>query len=198
MKPHINAVCKRAFHELHNINCIRGSLDQEAASDLIHAYVTSHLDHCNALLYGLPKCSIMKLQKVQNAAARSLTGLHKYEHITPVLTRLHWLPVEARKEFKLLTIVYKCLYGKGPEYLKELLVPYIPARSLRSSDDSRLLVEPNTKLATGGDRSFYKAGPLLWNRLPKDICHSNTLTQFKSRLKKHLFARSYPKQTDSH
>ena len=198
MKPQVNAVCKRAWHELHNINCIRGSLDKEAAAEIIHAFVTSHIDHSNALLYGLPKCTITKLQKVQNAAARTLTGLHKWEHITPVLVRLHWLPVAARVEFKLLTIVYKCLYSNGPEYLKDLLVTYTPSRSLRSSDDSRLLLEPRTKLSTGGDRSFHKAAPVLWNKLPHEIRHSISLSQFKSRLKKHLFVQSYPQQSGAH
>ncbi len=137
----------------------------------------------------------MKLQKVQNAAARTLTGAKGREHIRPILKRLHWLPVayngNHRIEYKLLTIVYKCLYGNGPEYLKDLLIDYKPVRSLRSSSDTRLLVEPATKLATGGDRSFYKAAPKLWNRLPKDIRMSDSLSQFKSKLKKYLFRRAY-------
>ncbi len=195
MKSHVSALCRRAYHELHGINCLRGSLNKEAAAAAVHAFVTSRIDNCNALLYGIPDCTLMKVQKVQNAAARTLTGGRKTQHIKPVLKSLHWLPVcyhgRPRIVYKILVIVYKCLYGNGPEYLKELLVPYTPSRTLRSGTDSRLLIEPRTRLATGGDRSFQKAGPLLWNSLPRDIRMSNSLCQFKSKLKKYLYTKAF-------
>ncbi len=59
------------------------------------AFVTSTIDYCNGLLYGLPDCEIAKLQRVhvQNTAARLLTSSRKYDHITHVLQELHWPPV---------------------------------------------------------------------------------------------------------
>ncbi len=62
------------------------------AEKLVHAFMTSRLDYCNALLGGCPAFSINKLI-VQNAAARVLTRSRKYDHITPVLQSLHWLPI---------------------------------------------------------------------------------------------------------
>ena len=56
---------------------------------LIHAFVTFKLDHCNSLLYKVPKNVIKKLQSVQNAAARLITPSTKCDHITPVLLDLH-------------------------------------------------------------------------------------------------------------
>ncbi len=61
------------------------------AEKLVHAFMTSRLDYCNALLGGCPASSINKLQIVQNAAARVLTRSRKYDHITPILQSLHWL-----------------------------------------------------------------------------------------------------------
>ncbi len=52
---------------------------------LVHAFMTSRLDYCNALLGGCSASSINKLQIVQNAAARVLTRSRKYDHITPIL-----------------------------------------------------------------------------------------------------------------
>ncbi len=54
------------------------------AEKLVHAFMTSRLDYCNALLGACPASSINKLQIVQNAAARVLTKSRKYDHITPI------------------------------------------------------------------------------------------------------------------
>ena len=63
--------------------------------------VISRIDSCNALMFGLPNYMISKLQNVKNAAARVIVGAQKYDHITPVLKNLHWLPVELRIVFKI-------------------------------------------------------------------------------------------------
>ena len=191
MKEHVSALCRSAYYELHNINCIRKSLSAEAAAAAIHAFVTSRLDHCNALLYGLPNCTIDRLQKVQNSAARALTGSKKRDHITPILKSLHWLPIRVRIEYKLLVIVHKCLFGNGPDYLRDLLVFHQPNRSLRSTSEINLLVEPFTKNKTGGDRSFQKAGPKLWNKLPQRLRTCNSTDQFKCQLKSYLYSRTF-------
>jgi hypothetical protein len=114
MKSHVKSVCKSAYFELHNINTIRKSLSKEATATAIHAFVTTRLDHCNALLYGLPKVTISKVQHVQNSAARSLVGAKRRDHITPILMDLHWLPVTKRVDYKILVLVYKALSGNGP------------------------------------------------------------------------------------
>ncbi len=83
---------------------------------MIHAFVSTRLDYCNSLYVGINQSSLARLQMVQNAAARLLTGVRKREHITPVLISLHWLPVRFRIDFKVLLLVFKCLNGLAPEY----------------------------------------------------------------------------------
>ena len=75
----------------------------------------------------------LRLQYVQNSAARLLTSTSRYEHVTPVPRGLHWLPVSARIDLKILLLVFKVLNGLGHLYLCELLELYIPNRNLRSS-----------------------------------------------------------------
>jgi len=79
--------------------------------------ISSHLDYCNSLLYGVGDGLLKKLQAVQNAAARVVTGTKKFDHITPVLRDLHWLPVRQRIKYKLAMTVYKCLGGLAPTWL---------------------------------------------------------------------------------
>ena len=94
--------------------------------------VTSRLDGLNALLVGLPKRTVSSFQRVQNCAARLITGLARSAHITPVLRDLHLLPISHRIDYKILLLVYKCVYGAAPSYLQELLRVYSPPRALRS------------------------------------------------------------------
>ncbi|XP_033984241.1 uncharacterized protein LOC117480927, partial [Trematomus bernacchii] len=109
-----------------------------------------------------------------------------WQHITPTLFNLHWLPVKSRITYKLLLLTYKSLHALSPQYLTDLLHPYIPSRTLRSSD-SGLLSIPHSRLRTFGDRAFSVAAPTLWNSLPAEICNAPSLNIFISTLKTHLF-----------
>ena len=75
------------------------SLKKHVCRVCVHAYITSSLDYCNSLLAKLPDNLIQDLQRVQNAAARLVVGLRKFDHITPSLISLHWLPVKKKDCF---------------------------------------------------------------------------------------------------
>ena len=118
---HIGKISSKAFRALYNIRQIRKFLTVQSTKTLIHAFVTSHLDYCNALLFGLPKYQLDRLQKVQNATARVIFQIAKFDHITPCLIKLHWLPVTFGVQFKLLLFVYKSLHNQSPSYIKDPL-----------------------------------------------------------------------------
>ncbi len=99
---HISHVTKTAFYHLRNIAKLRNMLSVSDAEQLVHAFMTSRLDYCNALLGGCPASSINKLQIVQNAVARVLTRSRKYDHITPILQSLHWIPIKFHISYKIL------------------------------------------------------------------------------------------------
>ena len=105
-----------------------------------------------------------------------------------VLKSLHWIPIEYRICFKICN-VYKAVNGLGPQYLSDLLTPYVPSRKLRSKDLS-LLVAPKTNLKIG-KRSFSVCGPHLWNSLPVSLRKVESLESFKSGLKTYYFKKEY-------
>ncbi len=128
---HISHVTKTTFFHLRNIAKLR-NMQPVSDAEKIHAFMTSRLDYCNALLGGCPASSINKLHVVQNAAARVLSRSRKYDHITPILQSLHWLPIKFRISYKILLLTFKALNGLAPAYLTSLMSHYNPSRSLRS------------------------------------------------------------------
>ena len=96
LKSHVNALCQSAKYYLHKINLARRYLTRKAAEKAIHALVISRIDYNDSPLYGLPSCNLQKLQKIQNAAARTLTGKCRKCHITPLLKQINWLPIVCR------------------------------------------------------------------------------------------------------
>ena len=85
-----------------------------------------------------------------------------------MLASLHWLPVKARADFKVLLLNYKALHGLAPTYLSDLVLPYIPTRTLQSQDAGLLTVLRISKQTAGG-RAFSHRAPLLWNGLPAHV-----------------------------
>ncbi|XP_031552021.1 uncharacterized protein LOC116289266 [Actinia tenebrosa] len=89
MDSHINNCCRAASFHLFNIRRIRKFLSYDTVQTLANALLTSRLDYCNSLLYALPANQLCKLQRVQNAAARLICNISRFDHITPALHKLH-------------------------------------------------------------------------------------------------------------
>ena len=138
----------------------------------------------NALLLGLPKSKLKRIQLAQNAAARLIKGLRKNDHITPVLKDMHWLPIEQRI-LKILVLTFKFIHGQSPQYLIELLQPYNPVRALRSSD-KLLSTVPKSKYVETSKHAFGIRAPMEWNNLPFEIRNKESVNSFNSALKTYL------------
>ena len=137
MSAHVSKYIKSANYHLRNIGKIRKFLNADTTKSAFVSLVTSRLDYCNGLLCGITDELLCRLQKVQNNAARVVSGSKKYDHITPVLKDLHWLPIRKRIELKILLLTFKCMQGCAPLYLRELLVKQANTRSLRSNTKNR-------------------------------------------------------------
>jgi hypothetical protein len=192
LNQHVNNVCKATYLQLRNIGSIRRHLNQDTCEQLVHALISSRIDYGNTLMFGLPNTILNRLQKILNTAARITTLTRKHSHITPVLQGLHWLKIEERIAFKILTMTHNVIYKEAPNYIADLLSFYSPSTTynLRSLNKCLLNV-PSPNLKTYGYRSYNFSAPTLWNSLPENIRCCPSYSTFKSLLKTHLFNYSY-------
>ena len=154
-----------------------------------NAFVSSQLNYCNSLFRSLSKASLHRLQSIQNCAARIVTNSCRYTHITPVLMKLHWLPIQFRSEFKLATLVYKFIHTGFPKYFAPHLSTYRTTYNTRHSQSvANFLNVPKFqptihKSAKQFGFSFAFDAPTVWNSLPEDIRASPTMASFRKMLK---------------
>ena len=184
MTPHINKICKAASFHIYNIRRIRKYLNNDATQTLVHSIVIGRLDYCNSLLYKVPAVHMSKLQRIQNSAARLVCSTPRFNHITPVLFSLHWLPVAYRIEFKILVLTFKAIYQLAPSYICNLVRLKEKCKyQLRSSEELLLQLPMGKTKKTLGDRSFQIAAPTLWNSLPASVRDIDNFLVFKRTIK---------------
>ena len=121
---------------------------------------------------------IMKLQRIQNTAARLVTGRPRFCHVTPLLFHLHWLPIRYRIKFKILFLTFKCLYGLALNDLIELISIKKQSRYSLRSNESLLLVPSNP---------WRSCIPVSCTLSLECIGNTKTLDTFKTAVKTHLF-----------
>jgi len=156
------------------------SLTPDAVKTLILAFITSRLGYCNSLLLGVTDQQLKRLQSVQNAAARLLTGARRSDHITPVLQSLHWLSVRQRIRYKIAMLVHKCLNGRASRYLIDEC-RLAGGRRSGTRGAGRQMLEVTRCNKTCGDSSFAAAAPQVWNSLFDSVRDT-----FAKRLKSHI------------
>ena len=122
-------ITRTCYMALRDIGRIRRYLTVEAIKQLVLSHVMCHLDINNALLYNIADNVLMKLQVVQNRAARLIFKLDRFAPTEEIRRDiLHWLPVNFRIQFKINLLTYKCLNNLAPSYLLNLINIRIPKK----------------------------------------------------------------------
>ena len=193
MSLHASRVCKSANYYLHCIRKIRNFLTLDACKLLVHSLVTIRLDYCNAVFCGARNDVIRQLERVQRRAARVVCRKYNdHSSVTELMWGLHWLPIRARIQYKLLLLVHKAFIGGSPPYLADMMITRNTTRSTRSSHRVNLLVVPHHGVNKYSEKAFAVAGPRLWNELLTDELRGcSSLDTFKKKLKTLLFQKHY-------
>jgi len=167
MANHVAALSRSCFFYIWQLKLIKQSLTPEAMKTLVSAFISSRIDYCNSVFTGISGQLLQRLQTIQNAAARLITGDRRSQHMTSILHQLHWLPIRQRILFKTPVLVYKCRRGMAPSYLSTYCMPassHDGRCHLPSAASGQLTVPRMT--TNYGDHSFTVSGPTMWNSLP--------------------------------
>ena len=149
--------------------------------------VLSRLDYCNSLLSGIPEQLIDKFQRAQDCSARLIFKISKRTHMSPLLVKLHWLPIAQRINHKIFSLCFDVVSDTATLYLSDLLRLYFPSDSLRSSADTHILRIPKRKNKFQGQCAFSHLGPVTWNKFSYSVRHAEAQSHFKTQLKTTLF-----------
>ena len=196
LTAHVQNICKGCFVQLRDFRQIRQFVSDECAILIANALVSSRLDYCNPLFRSLSTANKLKLQDVQNTLARIVTRHTKFSS-TPLLKKLHWLPIRYRSIFKTATIVYKFLHTRNQSYLSKSIslriCPYVTRRG--KSDNMFLNVPLFSPSVYTSKKQFGHNYPLmdqLYGTISQETCAlPHPSAPFESNLK-HISLQSLP------
>ena len=181
---HVTQTVSSCIGSLCQINRVKHLFDARTLERVINALVFSKLYYCSPVWSNTSKKNISKLQKVQNFGCRIITGKRKFDHITPVLRELRWLPVTSFLKYTLGVLAFKCVKGLAPSYLCRRFKTRASVHN-RNTRYKNTLNIPAYKSASG-QRTFLYRATSFWNSLPCEIRECNNLPIFKRLLKEFL------------
>jgi len=166
------------------INRVKHAFDGGTLITVINALVFRKLFYCSNVWANSSNCNIDKLQSVQNFGCRVVSGARKFDHVTPILKELEWLPVSSQLYYRSTTLAFKCMTGCAPDYLTSIFIKRadISTRTTRSSQQLNI---PLFRTATG-QRTFYYRTTTIRNSLDLTLKLSRTISIFKKALKRKL------------
>ena len=188
MNCQIASVCKAASFHTRALSHIRSSLNTKVANSIACALVHSRFDYCNSLYPSLSTSNLNKLRRAQNRVAKVVYN-RNCSSSSGNLTKLHWLPIDARIRYKTVSLTHKILHTGSPLYLATLLKPCAPVRVLRSAQ-SKVLEVPRIR-SVAGSFAFAHYAPVVWNSIPLSVREPTAVT-FHCALKSHLFLKVFP------
>ena len=182
-EPHLAKLISSCFLTIKNLSKIKAYLSLEHLKILVCSLILSKLDYCNSLLYGIKSYQLRKLQSVQNAAAKLIFGRRKFDHVSDLFEKLHWLRIDQRITFKILILVHNSVYLESFPTPTKTLISILNHRSM-------ILSIPHLTTSIGR-RAFSFIGPKMWNTLPTILRQNTELLSFKKSLKTYLFSNYF-------
>ena len=158
---HIQALSSPCISKLGQINRVKHLFDKKTLAMIIDTLVMSKINYCSSVWSNTSESNIDKIQLIQNYAARIISGVQKFDHISPTISALGWLPIKEHLLYRDTLLMFKCINGQAPSYLCDKFKQrdQVHDRNTRSNED---LDVPKFRTCTG-QRTFKYRGTKLWN-----------------------------------
>ena len=166
-QEHIVKTVSSCCSSLAQINRVKHVFDRSTLITIINTLVFSKSFYCSSVWSSAAATNLLKLQAVQNFAARIICGSRKFDHVTPLLKELHWLPIKSQLYFRDAVLAFKCMTGSAPTYLSSKFLTRGEV-SGRATRNSQLLHIPLYK-SKSGQRTFFYRTVSLWNSLDNSL-----------------------------
>ena len=168
-------------------NRVKHVLDMDTLTIVVNCVVFSKLFYCSYVLINTTESNLDKVQKVQNCACRLISGVKKFDHITPVLRVMLWLPIRQQLYYRNAAIAFNCVTACAPDNSDSITDQFIKRSdvSTRTARSSKKLQIAFLKSATG-KRSLYYRTVRIWNALDPLLKFSSTLQESKHKITEHF------------
>ena len=177
---HISKTVSSCVSRLCQINRANNVFDQRTPKLVINALVFSRLCYCSSVWSNTAKKNVNKLQLVQNFAACIVANKRKYDHVTPILKSLNWLPVRDHLYFRDAVLAFKFMSDLAPVYLSDKLTRRSTVSS-RKTRNSQMLNIPLFRSATG-QKTFHYRAVNIWNNLNNNFKLCIDVNSFRNKL----------------
>lgn len=178
---HINKLAKKIASGIGALKRIRPFVPSATLHLVFKALVQPHFDYCSVVWGNCGKTLSLKLQKLQNRAARVLTFSNYDANAENLFKILGWQDLSQQREMQTATFVYKSLNGLTPKYLSSKFVERCDITSYSLRDDTNKLAIPLPR-TNYLKNSFGYRGAVLWNSLPSNVRKARSLNEFRQLL----------------
>ena len=171
-EPHISSVVRRTNAILVSLFKIRHHLSPEILKILVQSHVFPHLQYCSSVWGGATNSRLDRLQRIIHFAARLVSGLRKYDHVSPALTALGWLGVREVIARRDAVNVYRALHvAAAPGALRAMFRPRsaVSGRRTRATAAGAAVLELPRFRLTAARRLFPYRAAAAWNALPRHV-----------------------------
>lgn len=181
-EANINYICKKIGKKLNVLARSRNQLNCQQKIAIYKIIIEPHYTYCSSILFLSKQSDINRLQIIQNKCMRTILRLNRYSHERDILKILNFFSVQQLINFNTLTLIFKITKELTPQYLSERL-NYNKTNARKNTLRDRNKIELTNATKTCSQNSLFYKGVALFNRLPDSIKSSNTIPEFKKKLK---------------
>ena len=190
---HIDSLTTSASKVLGIMRKLKFKVSRKTLNQIYISFLRPKIEYASVVWDGCSQYEKDSLDKIQNEAARIVTGLTRSVSLINLHKEIGWLSLSDRRDYQKLVLFYKIHNDMAPDFLKALCPPLTHETTdynLRRSDDYYVM----TRRTEIFSKSLIPSAINLWNRLASDTRNITSLNHFKATLRKSIyFAPKVPK-----